>query len=181
MSSKSKKDKDEFKPKTKAAYDGYMLKDKVALKKKREGIIKYIGRVKDLKGIWFGIEITNAQLGKHNGTKDKIEYFKAKSHKGVFVQSKDIKKKLMEPTNSKPKTTSSKVKVPKKHKRTESQPTEIDTKDKLKKRAGAHSKKKSVPVADVCQCIYFYISSDSSSYTHKKNLSICIDQRIEER
>lgn len=150
MSSKSKRDKDEFKPKTKAAYDGYMLKDKVGLKKKREGVIKYIGRVKDLKGIWFGVEITNSQLGKHNGTKDGIEYFKAKSHKGIFVQSKDIKKKIMEnATNSKKKTTKNRVKVPKKHKRTESQPTEIETKDKLKKRTG-HSKKKSVPVADVC-------------------------------
>ena len=147
------RDREIFKPKTLRKYDGYELNDKVALKKKREGVIKYIGRVKDKKSYWFGIEITNTQLGKHNGTLDGVEYFKAKSHKGVFVQSKDIKKKLLDTsTNSRKKATSSVgVKVPRKHKRTESTPTDIASKDKLKKRKGpGYSKKKSVPVADVC-------------------------------
>lgn len=114
MSSKST-----FKPKCKAAYDGYMLRDKVTLKKKREGVIMYIGRVKDKAGIWFGVEITNTQIGKHNGTFDGIEYFKCKSHKGIFVQSKDIKSKINNTsTPSKKKRVGKATKTPKKHKRT---------------------------------------------------------------
>eukprot|EP01083_Nonionella_stella_P194352 716866_1 len=73
-----------------------MLRDKVTLRKKREGLIHYIGKVKDCKGIWFGIEITNTHIGKHNGTKDGIQYFKCKSHKGIFVQSKDILRKKID-------------------------------------------------------------------------------------
>ena len=55
-----------FRPKTKAAYDGYLLRDHVVLKKKREGIIQYMGKVKDKKGILFGIEITNSESGKND-------------------------------------------------------------------------------------------------------------------
>ena len=109
-----------------------MLKDSVILKKKREGIIHYIGKVKGKKGIWFGIEITNNKLGKHNGTSDDgIQYFKCRSHKGIFVLLKDILRK------------SGQKKVKKsKHKRTESEPPK-DLKLKSKK-----MKKSSVPDTD---------------------------------
>eukprot|EP01084_Bolivina_argentea_P000479 897_1 len=85
-----------FKPKNKVIYDGYMIDDRLVLRKKREGILHYIGKVADKKGIWFGIELTSSkQFGKHNGTMDGIQYFKCKSHKGIFVQAKDILRKTV--------------------------------------------------------------------------------------
>eukprot|EP01083_Nonionella_stella_P285048 970316_1 len=73
-----------------------MIDDRLVLRKKREGILHYIGKVADKKGIWFGIELTNSkQFGKHNGTMDGIQYYKCKSHKGKFVQAKDILRKTV--------------------------------------------------------------------------------------
>merc|ERR1719334_486179 len=82
-----------------------MLHDRIMLRKKREGTIKYIGRVKDKRGLWFGLELTSSHIGKHNGTLDDVEYYKCRSHKGLFIQSKDILRKKSVTTN--PKSTSS--------------------------------------------------------------------------
>lgn len=183
-----------FKPRTKAEHDGYMLHDRVQLRKKREGTIKYIGRVKDKRGLWFGLELTSSHIGKHNGTLDNVEYYKCRSHKGLFVQSKDILRKKGVTTNPKfgsksrsttsssststsplpmSSRTSSKISsqsnqsahsaaIPtmpsgtrhsRKHKRTESTPTQIGTGDlnkKIKKKKGVSSKKISVPDVSVC-------------------------------
>ena len=140
-----------FKPKNKGSHGGFDVHDQVVLKKKREGVIQYIGRVQGKKGVWFGVEITNNQIGKHSGVLDNIEYFRCrKPHKGLFVQSKSIiRVKQKSHARHKPSAShTAKPVKPRRHKRTESAPhADPTSSDKLKKRNGAtsHGKKSSVP------------------------------------
>ena len=161
-----------FKPKTKKEHDGYMLHDKVKMRNKREGVIKYIGKVKDQKGIFFGIELTNSTIGRHNGTQDNVEYYKCRPHKGIFVETKQIIRKITGTTRKKKVASTSSTlskltvptvpsasqrtpkKYPKRNKRTESTPNaEYKPASSLKKKKFGHKKKKSAPVG-VCELHY---------------------------
>ena len=83
-----------FIPISQSDHDGYELEDKVILKNKSEGIIKYIGDVKDNPGVWIGIELTSHHQGRHDGTRDDITYFECESGKGLLIQSHDISRKV---------------------------------------------------------------------------------------
>ena len=96
-----------FTPSSKPDHDGYALADRVVLKNKSEGVIKYIGDVKDNQGVWIGIELTSDHQGRHNGTRDDVTYFVCPSDKGLLIQTQDISSKLVteqpgSPPNPKP-------------------------------------------------------------------------------
>ncbi|XP_076619863.1 glyoxalase 1 isoform X1 [Colletes latitarsis] len=51
------------------------------------GTLKYVGPVSDTKGQWFGIDWDDPARGKHNGTYEGIEYFKARyPTSGSFIR-----------------------------------------------------------------------------------------------
>eukprot|EP01083_Nonionella_stella_P236907 831592_1 len=132
-----------FKPNTKVQYQGYTLHDKVVLTNEREGIIHYIGKVKDKTGIWFGIAIINKKKGKHSGTVDDITYFTCKACRGIFVKSKQIlhnKREIRSKTKAKSRS---------KPKRTESSPSDTKTKHKLKNRKRKTKHSKMISISDM--------------------------------
>ncbi|KAM9098384.1 kinesin-like protein KIF13A isoform 2-T2 [Sarcophilus harrisii] len=51
----------------------------------KTGIVRYIGPVDFLTGIWVGVEL-NVQMGKHDGTVKGKEYFRCKPQHGIFVR-----------------------------------------------------------------------------------------------
>lgn len=49
------------------------------------GSIKYIGKVKDVGGMWFGVELDSA-TGKNDGSTKGQKYFACKPGHGVFLK-----------------------------------------------------------------------------------------------
>lgn len=43
-----------------------------------QGILKYVGPVGNTKGLWLGVDWDDPGRGKHNGTYEGAEYFKAR-------------------------------------------------------------------------------------------------------
>lgn len=55
------------------------------------GTVKYIGPITGYKGLWLGIDWDDVTRGKHNGTVDGVEYFKASHLKsGSFVRCEKV-------------------------------------------------------------------------------------------
>merc|ERR1712154_414925 len=55
------------------------LNDFVALNNGQKGLIRYIGTVHFGKGEWFGIELTDGSVGRHDGKVGNQRYFKTAS------------------------------------------------------------------------------------------------------
>lgn len=72
------------------------MNDRVRLTDGREGIVCYIGKVHTYKGVWYGIDLIDGSIGKHNGTIDGQTYFESKQNNdetkntGIFVKLKKI-------------------------------------------------------------------------------------------
>jgi len=65
--------------------------DFVQVDSDRRGVIKYVGKLQGVKGIYFGIELLNGQ-GEHNGTYKNTTYFSCPANKGIFVLKKSKSK-----------------------------------------------------------------------------------------
>lgn len=83
----------------------YAVDDVVVLTNNREGTVRYAGRVHFESGIHYGIELYRGK-GDHNGTFEKVTYFRCLSPNGIFAQEDDIINMLTTPimTNSKSET-----------------------------------------------------------------------------
>ena len=59
--------------------------DSVRLTKDLMGTVKFVGEIQGRKGIYYGIELTEAK-GKSNGTVGNVRYFKCKYRRGLFLR-----------------------------------------------------------------------------------------------
>ena len=78
----------------------YKTGDCVEITHRRVAIIKYIGKLKDVRGIWYGIEFIDGSVGSHNGSYKGIFYFKGTDKRCEFIQKGDIRRKLKSKSNS---------------------------------------------------------------------------------
>ncbi|GAB9469890.1 hypothetical protein Gpo141_00007153 [Globisporangium polare] len=65
------------------------LDSRVVLSKRRSGWVRYIGKIKNEAGEWYGIAL-NEGKGENDGTWEKERYFDCPPHHGVFVRRKEI-------------------------------------------------------------------------------------------
>lgn len=65
------------------------LDSRVVLSKRRSGWVRYIGKIKNEAGEWYGIALDEGK-GKNDGTWEKERYFECPAHHGVFVRRKEI-------------------------------------------------------------------------------------------
>eukprot|EP01084_Bolivina_argentea_P294260 506258_1 len=119
-----------FLPKSKKSYAGYSLEEGVQFHRRREGIIHYIGKIERETGIWFGIEITKGSLENNDVKADNNRYFRCGHNKGLFVQKKQITKRLPPVSTSR--------------KRHSSEPM-FSNKQKIKNRTSSSKKRRSKP------------------------------------
>merc|ERR1712228_1119084 len=59
--------------------------DQVRLTKDLMGTVRFVGEIQGRKGIYYGIELTEAK-GKSNGTVGNVRYFKCKNKRGLFLR-----------------------------------------------------------------------------------------------
>merc|ERR1719361_3236112 len=59
--------------------------DKVRLTKDLMGTVRFVGEIQGRKGIYYGIELTEAK-GKSNGAVGNVRYFKCKNKRGLFLR-----------------------------------------------------------------------------------------------
>ena len=78
----------------------YTTGDIVQITQSRVAIIKYIGKLRDIRGIWYGIEFIDGSVGSHNGTYKNTIYFKGADKRCEFIQKSDIRRKLKPRGNS---------------------------------------------------------------------------------
>merc|ERR1719354_524740 len=71
--------------------------DHVTLHDGRTGKVQYIGRVKYLKGEWYGLRLDPGHAGKNDGSFRGMRYFKCPKGQGLFVTRKRVKSKLSSP------------------------------------------------------------------------------------
>jgi len=76
--------------------------DKLEIDGHREGTIKFIGETPFSTGIIYGLELIGGTLGENSGTVDGVRYFECREHRGVFIASSDIRKKVREPKPKEP-------------------------------------------------------------------------------
>lgn len=57
------------------------------------GIVRYVGKMKNSSGIWYGIELDHP-IGKNDGSVDGERYFTCKSQRGVFCTAIKVKRVL---------------------------------------------------------------------------------------
>lgn len=65
------------------------LDSRVVLSKRRSGWVRYIGKIKNEAGEWYGIALYEGK-GENDGTWEKERYFDCPAHHGVFVRRKEI-------------------------------------------------------------------------------------------
>jgi len=70
--------------------------DKLEIHGHKEGIVKFMGSPDFAKGIVFGLELCDGSLGENSGEVKGTSYFKCRKNRGVFVASKEIRKKVKE-------------------------------------------------------------------------------------
>jgi len=70
--------------------------DQVRLTKELMGTVRFVGEIKGRKGIYYGIELTEAK-GKSNGTVGDVRYFKCKSKRGLFLRHARIQEVIASP------------------------------------------------------------------------------------
>ena len=68
----------------------YKVGSAVALDNNLHGTIKYIGRMRGRKGLWYGIKLTSAD-GDSDGMHGGRYYFYCKQNRGIFVKKNQIK------------------------------------------------------------------------------------------
>lgn len=68
--------------------------DKLEISAHREGILKFIGQTDFSKGTIFGIELQNGSLGDNSGKIDGVRYFSCRENRGVFIDSKNLRRKF---------------------------------------------------------------------------------------
>ena len=68
----------------------YKVGNHVILNQDREGFIRYIGTTSFGSGKWYGIELSNGNVGQHNGTFAGKKYFECDELRGIFVRKKEI-------------------------------------------------------------------------------------------
>merc|ERR1719419_2031479 len=71
--------------------------DKLEISGHREGIVKFIGETSFSSGLVYGLELCDGSLGENSGTVDGVSYFECRENRGVFIPSKDIRKKIRKP------------------------------------------------------------------------------------
>ncbi|ORD97629.1 CLIP3 [Hepatospora eriocheir] len=79
--------------------DEIHINDRVSIKDKYNGIVRFIGPIFGKEGIWVGI-LLDREVGRNDGTYNGIRYFDSPPNKGIFVKYNKIKDSLIE-TNSK--------------------------------------------------------------------------------
>uniref|UniRef100_K3WWT3 CAP-Gly domain-containing protein n=1 Tax=Globisporangium ultimum (strain ATCC 200006 / CBS 805.95 / DAOM BR144) TaxID=431595 RepID=K3WWT3_GLOUD len=65
------------------------LDSRVVLSKRRSGWVRYIGKLKNEAGEWYGIALDEGK-GENDGTWEKERYFECAPNHGVFVRRKEI-------------------------------------------------------------------------------------------
>merc|ERR1719419_1027421 len=76
--------------------------DKLEISGHREGIVKFIGETSFSRGVIYGLELCDGSLGENSGTVDDVSYFECRENRGVFIPSKDIRKKFRKPKPKEP-------------------------------------------------------------------------------
>jgi len=76
--------------------------DKLEIDGHREGTIKFIGKTPFSTGTIYGLELIGGTLGENSGMVDGVRYFECREHRGVFISSSDIRKKVREPKPKEP-------------------------------------------------------------------------------
>ena len=74
----------------------YAVGDLVLLPRKRQGLVRYYGRVEfdDGESEWFGVELLGRSMGNTDGVMQGVRYFEAKENCGIFVLPDKILRKL---------------------------------------------------------------------------------------
>eukprot|EP01084_Bolivina_argentea_P303076 523206_1 len=78
----------------------YKVGDCVEISQRRVAIIKYIGKLQDMRGVWYGIEFIDGSVGSHAGLFKNIRYFHGSDKRCEFIQKGDIRRKLKQKSNS---------------------------------------------------------------------------------
>merc|ERR1719499_185642 len=78
------------------------LGDKLEISGHRVGILKFMGETEFAAGTMFGLELIDGALGDNSGTIDGVLYFECNDNRGVFISSKDIRKKCRKPKPKEP-------------------------------------------------------------------------------
>lgn len=73
--------------------------DKISLTQNLQGVVKFIGEIKDKEGIWVGLEL-NKPKGKNNGIINNIEYFRCENNFGVFFRKQHLMDKIQKIKNT---------------------------------------------------------------------------------
>eukprot|EP01083_Nonionella_stella_P217637 781237_1 len=60
--------------------------DAILLTNNRRGIVRYHGKTRFGSGYWFGIELTDCTITRHNGMVLNKRYFLCPSNKGLFIR-----------------------------------------------------------------------------------------------
>lgn len=77
--------------------------DKLDISGHRCGVLRYMGETEFAPGgLLFGLELIGGALGEHSGTVDGVEYFSCEPRRGVFITSKEIRKKQRKPKPKEP-------------------------------------------------------------------------------
>eukprot|EP01084_Bolivina_argentea_P048356 89101_1 len=72
----------------------YDVGECVELSQSRVAIIKYIGKLREMRGIWYGIEFIDGSLGSHNGTYKNTFYFHGADKRCEFIHKGDIRRRF---------------------------------------------------------------------------------------
>eukprot|EP00644_Phytophthora_capsici_P007704 jgi/Phyca11/127921/e_gw1.72.35.1 len=65
------------------------LGSRVALSRRRNGTVRYVGKVVNESGEWYGVALDEPK-GDNDGARGKERYFYCPTNHGVFVRRKEI-------------------------------------------------------------------------------------------
>eukprot|EP01084_Bolivina_argentea_P138411 243672_1 len=120
--------------------------DTVLLSKNRLGIVRYYGKTQFAPGYWFGIELIDTSLTRHNGMILNKQYFKCPPNKGLFARHERIKKVMK---RSKKRTYSLKLNLQKKRTKRRIPKYKLDKEnERFKSLASMASKNQNEPIMD---------------------------------
>eukprot|EP01083_Nonionella_stella_P013431 37812_1 len=120
--------------------------DTVLLSKNRLGIVRYYGKTQFASGYWFGIELIDTSLTRHNGMILNKQYFKCPPNKGLFARHERIKKVMK---RSKKRTYSLKLNLQKKRTKRRIPKYKLDKEnERFKSLASMASKNQNEPIMD---------------------------------
>eukprot|EP00494_Astrolonche_serrata_P027819 UN28083 len=73
--------------------------DRIELRERRFGAVKFVGKITGFNGIWYGIDL-DLPTGKHDGTVEGKRYFVAKPKHGAMVRRHKIVRVMPEEENT---------------------------------------------------------------------------------